>query len=101
MNHTEIIQAVTATPLTAIDLQKKFKVPHARVVAVLQYMRKQNMVIAVKVGTKWAWTVPGYVPEEVVVTQPESKKERMKFLSTVFNNWGRQSHEASQTNTDS
>jgi len=66
MNHTEIIQAVTATPLTAIDLQKKFKVPHARVVAVLQYMRKQNMVIAVKVGTKWAWTVPVLVFNEVL-----------------------------------
>ena len=101
MNHTEIIQAVTATPLTAMDLQKKFNVPHARVASMLQYMSRRKMIVSVKVGTKWVWSVPGYTAPDNTYTKPETQKERMKFLSTVLNNWGRQSHEASQTNTDS
>jgi hypothetical protein len=101
MNHTEIIKAVTATPLTAIDLQRKFNVPHARIASMLQYMSRRKMLVAVKVGTKWVWSVPGYTPPDNTPTNPETKKERMQFLSTVLNSWGRQSHEASQTNTNS
>lgn len=101
MNHTEIIKAVTATPLTAIDLQRKFNVPHARIASMLQYMSSRKMLVAIKVGTKWVWSVPGYTPPDNTPTKPETKKERMQFLSTVLNSWGRQSHEASQTNTNS
>lgn len=101
MNHTEILKAVTATPLTAIDLQRKFNVPHARIASMLQYMSRRKMLVAVKVGTKWVWSVPGYTPPDNTLTKPETKKERMQFLSTVFNSWGRQSHETSQTNTNS
>ena len=106
MNDIKVIQAVSAgTPLTAMQLQKILNIPHARVASLLQHMRKQGKIKTVKIEKTWVWVMPNHTStHEVNVVAPvipKSKKERVDFLSTVFNNWGRQSHEASQTNTDS
>jgi hypothetical protein len=87
IDQADVIEALSNQAKTATELQAEFKTTYARVNALLQYMRKRNMIHAYKVDKKWVWatsTTPRIEPKPKHI---EGKADISKFLSKAMFNW--------------
>jgi hypothetical protein len=89
LDRAAVLQAIAEQPMSTMELQLKFKTTNAKIVSLMQNMRKINLVHSYKIDKKWVWTTadtpkPAFVFTESVESNP------LKYLSNTLNNWARQ-----------
>jgi hypothetical protein len=87
IDQADVIKALSDQAKTVTELQSEFKTTYARINALLQYMRKRNMIHVYKVDKKWVWATSTTPKMEDTPVPLAGKKEISNFLSKAMFNW--------------